>query len=79
MVSQSRVRQIPPKESRGLDGLVPDIRLGQQNEFSERGTGEDTVYPNDQLLVLHLLMNSLCEERPQLMLAEFSYELIIDI
>lgn len=64
MVSQSRVKQIPPKESRGRDGLAPDIRLRQQNEFSERGTGEDTVYPNDHFLVLHLLMNSSVKKDP---------------
>lgn len=78
MFSQSREKQISPKEFRGLGGLGPSAQ-GSRMSFHSSGTGEDTVYPNDQLLILHLRMNSLCEERPRLTLAECSYELITGI
>lgn len=53
MFSQSREKQVSPKEFRGLGGLGPSAQ-GSRMSFHSSGTGEDTVYPNDLLLILHL-------------------------
>lgn len=63
MASQGRVKQISQKKFKGLGG-PEQSGWGSRMSFQRSGTGENTVYTDDQLLILHLLMYSFCEEKP---------------